>query len=264
MTMRRVIVVGLVVVALAAGILGYAVFRPPQEASAPITAVPLASGAANASGTTTAAAASPAASSTTQGSASGSASTATGATVTTTAGDAVVMQIVQNESQARFVIDEVLNNAPKTVVGTTNQVAGQLAVNAQNPSATQVGVIQINARTLTSDSEFRNRAIKNQILRTDTYEFVTFKPKQLIGLPQTGTVGQTYTFKIVGDLTIRDTTREVTFDTTVTPSSNTRLQGKAQTTIRYADFGITIPQARAVASVSDQVRLEIDFVAAVA
>jgi polyisoprenoid-binding protein YceI len=127
-----------------------------------------------------------------------------------------------------------------------------------------VGVIQVNARTLATDSQFRDRAIKNRILSTDTYEFVTFTPKQLVGLPASGTVGETYTFQIVGDLTIRDTTREATFDVTVTPTSDTSLEGTAQTTIRYADYGITIPQVRQVASVSDEVRLEIDFVATAA
>lgn len=174
------------------------------------------------------------------------------------------MQIVQEQSEARFVIDEVLNNAPFTVVGTTNQVAGEIAVDAQNPSATQVGVIQVNARTLATDSQFRDRAIKNRILSTDTYEFVTFTPKQLVGLPASGTVGETYTFQIVGDLTIRDITREATFDVTVTPTSDTSLEGTAQTIIRYADYGITIPQVRQVASVSDEVRLEIEFVATAA
>jgi len=168
---------------------------------------------------------------------------------------------VPNESEARFIIDEVLNNAPKTVIGTTNQVAGEIAVDPQDPTKTRVGTIQINARTLVTDSEFRDRAIKNRILNTDQYEFVTFTPTQINGLPESGSVGQSYTFQIVGDLTVRDVTRQVTFDVTATPVSETRLEGTANTTIRYADWNITIPQVRQVASVSDEVRLEIDFVA---
>lgn len=119
----------------------------------------------------------------------------------------------------------------------------------------------MNARTLTTDNDFRNRAIKNRILSTDQYEFITFTPTQITGLPATGAVGETYSFQIVGDLTIRDVTKAVTFDVTATPLSETRLQGTAQTTIRYADWGIVIPQVRQVASVSDDVRLELDFVA---
>jgi polyisoprenoid-binding protein YceI len=160
------------------------------------------------------------------------------------------------------VIDEVLNNAPKTVVGTTKQVAGQIEVDPTDPSKSRVGTIQVNARDLTTDSEFRNRAIKNQILQTDQYELITFEPTSLTGLPATGAVGQSYTFQVVGNLTIKGVSKPATFDVTVTPASDTRLIGSATTTIKYADWGITIPQVRQVASVSEDVRLEIDFVAA--
>jgi polyisoprenoid-binding protein YceI len=126
----------------------------------------------------------------------------------------------------------------------------------------QVGIIQVNARDLTTDNEFRNRAIKNRILQTDQYEFVTFAPTKIVGLPQTATIGEPYTFQIVGDLTIGEVTKQVTFDVTASASTETRLQGTATTTIAYADYGISIPQVPQVASVADQVRLELDFVAA--
>lgn len=267
-------VVGLVAI-LGLGAFAYSIFRTPAEASRPIEAIPLAASdtATPATRETSQPTASPATTAapteeTVETTATAEptqteAATATAATsaATATASTPTVFEIVQEESEARFVIDEVLNGAPKTVVGTTDQVAGELAVNASDVAASRVGVIQINARTLTTDSDFRNRAIKNDILNTDQYEFITFTPTEITGLPESGSVGQTYTFQITGDLTIRDVTQQVTFDATVTPSSETRLEGTAQATIRYADFGITIPQVRQVASVSDDVRLEIDFVA---
>ncbi len=240
MNITKMITAGVFAIVLLLGAVGYTVLRTPAEASAPISAIPLASSSASASSTGTAAQAT---------------------TATTTDVDVILAQIVQAESEARFVIDEVLNNAPKTVVGTTDEVAGELAVNPQDPSQTRDGTIQVNARTLTTDSDFRNRAIKNQILSTDQYEFITFTPIEIVGLPAAGAGGATYSFQIVGDLTIRDVTKQVTFDVTATPTAETRLEGTAQTTIRYADYGITIPQVRQVASVSDNVRLEIDFVA---
>lgn len=249
-TMQKLIaaaVLGLIVIF---GGLAYSTFRPPEQASAPIAAIPVASAAAQPTTGTTAA---------------NTAATDTAAAGTTDSvaatGSAIIAQIVQSESEARFVIDEVLNNAPKTVIGTTDQVAGEIVVDPQDPSKTQVGVIQVNTRALATDSEFRDRAIKNRILSTDQYEFATFTPSEIVGLPESGTVGQSYSFQIVGDLTIRDVTRQVTFEVTATPVSENRLEGTAQTTIAYADWGITIPQVRQVASVSDKVRLEIDFVA---
>ena len=268
---RNLIGLGILAVVVILGLAGYMVFRTPQAASGPIEALPLAQSSAGPA-STNAAAQTPGAATTsapTQTVASATASqqttpSAAGTGARETAASAagpIVAQIVQEESEARFVIDEVLNNAPKTVVGATNQVAGEIAVDPQDPPKTRVGTIQVNVRGLATDSEFRDRAIKNRILNTDQFEFVTFAPTQIVGLPANGSVGQSYSFQIIGDLTVRDVTKAVTFDVTANPISETRLEGTAQTTIRYADFGLTIPQVRQVARVSDQVRLEIDFVA---
>jgi polyisoprenoid-binding protein YceI len=174
---------------------------------------------------------------------------------------AVIFEIVQAESEARFIINEVLNGAPKTVVGVTDQVAGEIAIYPNNPAQTKIGTILVNARTLSTDNEFRNRAIKNQILRTDDYEFVTFTPTKVTELPERVAVGESFSFQIIGELTVRDVTNPVTFDATVTPTSETQLAGSASATILYADFGLKIPEARSVASVEDKVKLEIEFVA---
>jgi polyisoprenoid-binding protein YceI len=173
----------------------------------------------------------------------------------------IVFEIVAAESEARFYIDEVLRGDPITVVGVTDQVAGQFAVNPDDLSTTEVGVIQVNARTLATDNDFRNRAIKNRILLTDEYEFITFTPQEIIGLPETGTVGETYAFQIVGDLTVTDVTQQKTFDVTATAVSDTRLEATATTAFLYTDFELFIPDAPAVDTVDDEVRLEVKFVA---
>jgi polyisoprenoid-binding protein YceI len=173
----------------------------------------------------------------------------------------IIFEIVPAESEARFYIDEVLRGTPTTVVGATDQVAGQFAVNPNDLSTTQVGIIQVNARTLATDNQFRNRAIKNRILLTDDYEFITFTPQEVIGLPETGVVGETYTFQVVGDLTVTDVTQQVTFDLTATVVSDTRLEATATTAFLYTDFELFIPDAPAVDTVADEVRLEVEFVA---
>lgn len=269
--LRKIVAVGIIGIVLVLGAVVYSVFRTPEAASSPIQAIPLDQGGSSA----TAAPAQPTAAPATEGAAAEPAATTApaaeapiSAPADTAAADPaasssspITAQIVPEESEARFIIDEVLNGAPKTVVGTTNQVAGELAVDPADPTKSRVGIIQVNARTLSTDSDMRNRAIKNQILGTDQYEFITFTPTEIVGLPQSGDLGQSYTFQIVGDLTIRDVTRQVTFDVTATPASDSRLEGTAQTTIQYADYGIAIPKVRQVASVADTVRLEIDFVA---
>jgi polyisoprenoid-binding protein YceI len=74
--------------------------------------------------------------------------------------------------------------------------------------------------------------------------------------------GQSVTFQVTGDLTIKDVTKPVTFDVTVTVESPERLVGSAQTTIALADFNLVVPSVPFVADVGQTMALEIDFVLA--
>ncbi len=223
--MKKITVIGLVALLAVAVLIGgvaYNYLKPAQAASEPIQAVSI-----------------------------------------TPAGSAAntVYTIDQASSKATFTIEEVLNGAPKTVVGTTDQVAGEIAVNATAPSTAQIGTIQINARTLTTDSDQRNNAIKNMILKTNANEYITFVPTAVTGLPTSATVGQSYSFQVVGQLTVAGQTREATFAVTTTPTTDGKLQGNATTTIKHADWGISIPQVPFVTGVQDTVTLALDFVA---
>lgn len=164
-------------------------------------------------------------------------------------------------SEARFTLNEVLRGAPTTVVGFTNQVAGQIAINPDDLSTAVLGEILINARTLQTDNDFRNTAIGNRILFTSQYEFIRFVPKQIDGLPQRVADGERAEFMVTGDLTVKDVTKEVVFAVTAVLTSPTQLQGTASATINRADFALTIPEVPGVANVDEAVLLEIDFVA---
>ncbi len=177
-----------------------------------------------------------------------------------TAGEMVIYQINQDGSEARFNIFEELRGAPKDVIGTTNQIAGQVAVNLNDLSTAQVGEILINARALTTDDSRRNQAIRNRILFTDQYEFIRFQPTQISGLSGSAAPGQTFTFQISGDLTIKDVTRPIVFDVTAQVESAERISGLAKATISRADFNLIVPSVPFVANVGDNILLEISFV----
>jgi polyisoprenoid-binding protein YceI len=176
-------------------------------------------------------------------------------------GGAVVFEISSDQSEASFEIDEVLGGEPKRVVGTTNQVAGQIAIDLTDLSKTQIGVIQVNARTFTTDSPNRNRMIQNRILETSQYELVTFTPTAVTGLSGPAEPGQPMTFQIEGDLTIRDITQHVVFEATVQGDSTSQITGSATTTINRSDYNLIIPSVPNVANVGEEVTLTIDFVA---
>lgn len=182
------------------------------------------------------------------------------------AGEPVTFTIVGAESSARFELDEDLSGRRITVVGTTQgdeDIAGELVVNAADPSASSVGTLAINVRSLQTDSQFRDRAIRSQILRSadDANEFAIFTPTALNNMPASVAVGETFTFELVGDLTLQSSINTITFQVTVTPVSETRLEGSAEAIILRGDFGLTIPSVPSVANVEEEVLLAIDFVA---
>jgi polyisoprenoid-binding protein YceI len=173
-----------------------------------------------------------------------------------------VYEIQSATSSASFVIDEVLRGDAYTVVGTTNQVAGQIAFDSDDPAAAQVGTILIDARALTTDDDSRTRALGNRILNTDQYPYITFTPLTLSGLPTSVATAQPFTFQATGNLTIKDVTKPATFDITVTPTADGDLAGTATTTIQYADWNVAVPSVPFVAGVEDEVTLNLDFAAA--
>ena len=177
------------------------------------------------------------------------------------AGGAVIYSIVPGESTVRFELDEDLSGNRITVVGETDQVAGEVALDFNNLADAQVGVIQINARTLETDNNFRNRAIQNRILNTGEHEFITFAPTAVSGLPESVAVGETIEFVIEGDLTVAGVTQPATFDVSATAVSEAQITGSASTIITQEAFNIAIPEVPRVANVEEEIELYIDFIA---
>ena len=246
----------LLIVVAAAGLLAYNyVLGETEPASSPITAVPLVVDAATpvpepvvAEATAESVTAAP------------ESSTESAAAQVQGSGS-LLFEISSDGSEVSFNIYEELAGQPKTVVGTTDQVAGQIAINLSDLSQLEVGVIQVNARTFATDNDRRNNAIRRFILSTDQYEFITFTPTEIIGLSGSAEPGQSFTFQVAGDLTIRDVTQPVVFDVTVQGDSTTQLTGTATTIVARSDFNLTIPSVPNVANVAEEVTLTIDFVA---
>jgi polyisoprenoid-binding protein YceI len=174
-----------------------------------------------------------------------------------------IFQIVQDGSEARFTLDEQLMGQPKTVIGVTSLVQGEISVDPTDPASAQIGVLQIDARDLTTDSDRRNGAIRRWILQSDQdqYRYITFEPTSIEGLPETVTIGEPFTFSVAGNLKIRDLVHPETFQMTVTANSEDELVGLGSTTVLRENYQLTIPSVPSVANVSEEVKLEIEFTA---
>ena len=167
-------------------------------------------------------------------------------------------------SLASFQISEELRGSPQTVVGTTSEVAGQVQVDVSDLSTAQFSDIVINARTFMTDSERRDRAIRGPVIlnsASDEFEFVVFTPSSIDGLDGSLSSGDTVTFTMSGELTVKGTTSAVTFDVTATLVDANTIEGTASAVVLRSDFGIGIPNVPGIANVSDEVILTLEFLA---
>lgn len=237
--------------------------REPEAPSAPIEAIPLELATAPVEGPAESASATPAAVKDEPATAEATEPVEEPEPTATTAvaSEPRIYSIMPEQSQVRFELGEDLRGVRTAVVGITDQIAGEIAVNLADLSSAQVGIIQINARGLATDNNFRNRAIHNEILETGAYEFITFTPTAISGLPASAAPGETVAFSMTGNLTLREITQPVTFDVAATASSPDTLTGTATATVNRADFDLRIPSVRNVANVDEEVHLTIDFVA---
>ena len=175
--------------------------------------------------------------------------------------------IDDSASEAFFLIDEVLRGTPQTVKGTTSEVAGLLQADLSDLSTVQFSQFVINARTFSTDSSFRDRAIRGPLIlnsASDEFELITFDPTLVSGLSGPAVTGEEVTFTISGDLTIKGSRKQVSFDVSATLVDQSTIQGIASVVVMREDFGIGIPNAPGVANVGDEVTISFVFVASAA
>jgi polyisoprenoid-binding protein YceI len=160
---------------------------------------------------------------------------------------------ISTESLVRFEIDEILRDQPFTAVGTTTEIGGVIGY---EDDMLVLGTIRINARTFKTDSERRDGAIANLILRSDQAdnEFIVFVPT---GIVKTGEM----TYSVTGDMTISGKTNSETFNVVLSMVTDTEITGTAEGTLSRNTYGLTIPDVPFVASVEDEFLIKADIVA---
>lgn len=180
------------------------------------------------------------------------------------AGDAIsgqgVFQIVPEESAARFIVGE--QDPRGTVVGITDQVAGEIFANFDRARESQLGTIRINVRTLQTDVGDRDEALRGVVLESarPEFEFAEFVPTGIEGLPAEARMASPVRLRVHGDLNLHGTTRPLTFFGLVTFVSADELRGFLAWAGEWSEFGLfDEPLLRHL--VSDELILEIDFVA---
>lgn len=177
--------------------------------------------------------------------------------------DGQVYTFVVDPSQTtvEYAVNEVLFGNKQITRGSTNSVQGQFQVSLQNGKPTiNMSQLQVDLRTLKSDNGMRDEAIRRQWLESNKYPMAVFVAKEVEGFPTEAVQGQSYSFKVIGDMTIRNITKSVTFDVTVSVSG-TKLIGEGTTQIYMKDFGFDPPEILGRFTVSDPATITIKGVA---
>lgn len=149
-----------------------------------------------------------------------------------------------------------------TTVGTTNAISGQIVLDLSGESPSLVsGQASVDISTLTSDDSRRDDRIRSRWLESASFPTATFVFTSMEGFPAGAyQEGQAVSFQLLGNLTIRDVTRPVTFQVTATLQSNT-LSGTATTQILMSDFGVEPPNLLNILTVADETTITLNFIA---
>jgi polyisoprenoid-binding protein YceI len=173
------------------------------------------------------------------------------------------LTIVPEESQVFYTVDEQFLRegiVDVTAVGVTQEIEGEVMLDPENPQNTEISTITIDISAFESDEDRRDQAIRENWLESATYPIATFEPTSIEGLPESYTEGEELNFQIVGDLTVREQTQPVTFDT-VAVYDGEALTGTATTTVQMTDFGFEPPNIANVLRAENDALLTFEFVA---
>lgn len=145
-------------------------------------------------------------------------------------------------------------------VGRTSAIQGQLEVDPGPPPQVVAGQFTVDISTLESDDDRRDKKIREEFLESARFPLATFTITQVEGLPAQVQEGETVSFQMTGDMTIREVTKPVTWEVQATLQDGV-LSGEARTLIFMKDFGFAAPDIAGWMKVTDGVTLVVEFTA---
>ena len=149
-----------------------------------------------------------------------------------------VYRIDPAQSSLAYGVDEkIVGQDASHAEGSTSGIAGDLAVNPDDPGASRIGQIVVNVEQFHSDNSLRDARIREDYLESHEFPLATFAATSVSGLPAHLDEGTSYSFQIDGDLTVHDQTHPVTFSATGQIADG-KLTANATTQVKMSDFGV--------------------------
>lgn len=176
-------------------------------------------------------------------------------------GDGPVRLVTTPEGNvARFRVREQLARLdfPNDAVGETREITGVIEFDAEGRVNRETSRFEVDLSALQSDSDRRDNFIRRRTLDTETYPKAVFVPTEVRGIPSPVPTEGELEFEILGEMTIRDVTRPVTWRVEASADGGAYI-GTARTRFTFGTFELEIPRVGSVLSIRDDIRLEYDF-----
>lgn len=169
--------------------------------------------------------------------------------------------VLSEGTQARYKVTEKLamNTFDNEVVGKTAVVSGAVTLDASGRAVPSESRITIDLTSLKTDRARRDSYVQKNTLETARFPTAELRIVEIRGLPANFPASGEVNFTVLGDFTLHGATRRTSWNARAQFGA-TGLKGSASTTVKFADFGITVPRVPVVARVDDPISLELDFV----
>ncbi len=181
--------------------------------------------------------------------------------------------IIPEESSAAYLVDETflsgaldrlgVTPGDYDIRGTTGQIEGQLQLNFDDPAAALgENRFTVDLSSLATDQTRRDRWVLENPDGPQFGQFTTaeFVATEISATPEDYTEGESISFQMTGDMTIRDVTQPLTFDVVATLEGDT-ITGTAAAPSLLSDWGINPPAFAGTLEVEDPFIIEVAFTA---
>ncbi len=172
-----------------------------------------------------------------------------------------IYRIDPTASSLTYSVDEKLFGASaSTAHGTTNGIAGDVAINEADPSQSRIGRIVVNVEQLHSDNSLRDARIRADYLQSHKYPLAYLSVGAVEGLPQHMVEGKQYPITLPSQLTVRETPARVTWKGTASVRNGT-LTATAHADTKLSTFGAGPISVAGLVSTGDAVGLDVKLTA---
>lgn len=172
-----------------------------------------------------------------------------------------VYRIDPTKSSVGYTIEEkIFGVGANTARGTTNGIAGDIAVNRSTPASTRAGRIVVNVEQLHSDNNLRDARIRKNYLQSHEYPLALLDITKFDGMPASLVDGQTYSVRAESFLTVKQTQAPVTWNLTA-KVENGRLSADGTARVKLSAFKVGPISLAGLVSTSDDTTLSLHLTA---